>query len=140
MHAEVEHTNWIPPKSEKKHWKILETYSNEDYDGDFAYAAVKIHRERAKEILHMFTVFDAAKKAAENLLEMYFWDVDIRWFSLGDDGPADCKGCDEHDLRADCAQIVITDDSVRWMSYPKHGDAEIRTDSIARKEIEKRAR
>jgi len=97
-----------------------------EWDLDFDYFVVEIDKEYAKSLLHRIMILNEVRSADSDILEMYYWDYS------GDSYAGDLE---EHDpkkepLRSDCKQLVVREDAVCWICYPKHGDGHITTDEI----------
>lgn len=132
------------------------THSNADWDPCVG-AIIEISPALAGKLLTRKKLFDDAKKADSELVEMYFWSGAVDWAGDGsdDDGPT-CDPIDEqiaeqaqikvpgdqvtripahvqlkiNTMRSECDQCIVDEGGVFWMTYPKHMDAEIRTQKI----------
>ena len=111
--------------------------SHGPYTEGFDVFMIEITPEYAHQLLERMNLFATAQAKDDSLFEMYFWDCSGDFFaldSLQTDDSDPLVPVDEPS-RSECNQVVIRAEEVVWFGYPKHGDDQLTTEAIPRKDL-----
>lgn len=107
--------------------KVVEAHIRNDGDG-FDHARVEIDRAAAEHILHLADVVKREKVA-------YIHEYDYSPVLLQTDWGSEDEALREVDVRTDCEQLVVCEDSFWWEGNVKHCDCAWDIDRIELKEL-----
>ncbi|HEX5481856.1 MAG TPA: hypothetical protein VFZ08_04445 [Terriglobia bacterium] len=129
--------------------------SDAAHDPECDYAVIDLTPELARVALRRINAFNVQKTADDDLIEMYFWDYHVEYFSpwIGEkteqaDGleealtsfpraapdlmiaPVDFSVPESMAVRVECCRMVTREDAVAFMAIPKHTDSYVHTAEI----------
>lgn len=109
--------------------KVVEAHIHNDGEG-FDHARIEVDRTGAERILHLADVLKREKVA-------YIHEYDYSPVMLQTEWGTEDEALKEVDVRTDCEQLVVSNDSFWWEGYVKHCDCAWDTDRITFDELRK---
>ncbi len=89
---------------------------------------VDVTPEYARVLLERVGLFEMVHRRDGDLREMYFADPTGAYYDEDPDAPPEAS-------RTECEDVVIRQDEVLWMAYPRHGDDPIMTEPIPTEDL-----